>query len=51
MDPALTPVSDNETETLEMFTRSDSTRNAVEHARKVAHLTGARARIKTEAVN
>jgi hypothetical protein len=52
MDPALTPVSDDETETLEMFTRNDGTRNAVEHARKVAHLTGtgARAGLKTEAV-
>jgi hypothetical protein len=52
IDPALTPVSDDETETLEMFTRNDGTRNAVEHARKVAHLTGtgAGAGLKTEAV-
>jgi hypothetical protein len=49
MDPALTPVTDTETETLEMFTRNDGTRNAVEHARKVAHLTGADMRSKTEA--
>ena len=49
MDPALTPVTDTETETLQMFTRSDGTRNAVEHARKVAHLTGADARSKTAA--
>jgi hypothetical protein len=38
-DPALTPVTDTETETLEMFTRNDVTRNAVDHARKVARLT------------
>ena len=38
-DPALTPVTETETGTLEMFTRTDSTRNAVEHARKVARLT------------
>jgi hypothetical protein len=40
-DPALTPVTETETDTLEMFTRTDSTRNAVEHARKVARLTRA----------
>jgi hypothetical protein len=32
-----------------MFTRNDGTRNAVEHARKVAHLTGAGARVEAEA--
>ena len=48
-DLALTPVTDTETDTLEMFTRTDSTRNAVEHARKIAHLTGADARVVTAA--
>ena len=48
-DLALKPVTDTETDTLEMFTRTDSTRNAVEHARKIAYLTGADARVVTEA--
>jgi hypothetical protein len=48
-DLALTPVTDSETDTLEMFTRTDSTRNAVEHARKIAQLTGADARAVTVA--
>ena len=48
-DLALKPVTDPETDTLEMFTRTDSTRNAVEHARKIAYLTGADARVVTEA--
>jgi hypothetical protein len=40
-DQALTPVSDEETETLELFTHSNAAREAVAHAHKVAHLTGA----------
>jgi hypothetical protein len=42
-DEAMTPVSDEETEKLELFTHSDTARQAVEHAHKVAHLTGATA--------
>ena len=40
MDQALTPVSEGETQSLELFTHTDDARHAVEHARKVAHLTG-----------
>ncbi|HEX2134568.1 MAG TPA: radical SAM protein [Microvirga sp.] len=43
-DQALTPVRDDEEETLALFTHSDAARKAVEHARKVAHLTGANSR-------
>ena len=39
-DQALTPVTEGEEETLALFTHSDAARHAVEHARKVAHLTG-----------
>ena len=39
-DQALTAVADDEEETLALFTHSDAARHAVEHARKVAHLTG-----------
>jgi hypothetical protein len=39
MDQALTPVSEGETQSLELFTHTDDARHAVEHARKVAHLT------------
>jgi hypothetical protein len=42
MDQALTPVSDEEEETLALFTHSEAARGAVEHARKVAKLTGPR---------
>ena len=38
-DQALTEVTDDETESLELFTHTDDARHAVEHARKVAHLT------------
>ena len=38
---ATTPVSKDEVETLESFTHSDAARQAVEHARKIAHLTAA----------
>jgi hypothetical protein len=38
-DQALTDVTDDETESLELFTHTDDARHAVEHARKVAHLT------------
>jgi radical SAM superfamily enzyme YgiQ (UPF0313 family) len=40
-DQALTPVTDDEEETLALFTHSEAARKAVEHARKIAHLTGA----------
>jgi len=40
-DQALNPVCDDETERLELFTHSDAARQAVEHAHKIAHLTGA----------
>ena len=43
-DQALTPVTDDEEETLALFTHSDTARQAVEHARKVAQLTGANSR-------
>jgi hypothetical protein len=39
-DLALTPVLDNETEALEMFTHSEAARDAVAHIRKVDALTG-----------
>ena len=39
MDRALTPVEDDETETLEMFTHNEGARNEVAHTRKVAALT------------
>ena len=41
-DQALTPVTEGEEETLALFTHSDAARHAVDHARKVAHLTGPR---------
>jgi hypothetical protein len=41
MDQAMTPVTDDETERLELFTHSDAARQAVAQARKVAALTGA----------
>jgi hypothetical protein len=39
-DVALTPVTEHDTETLALFTHNDSARHAVDHARKVAALTG-----------
>ena len=41
-DAALTAATDDETETLELFTHSDAARQSVKHARKIAELTGAR---------
>jgi hypothetical protein len=38
-DLALTPVSDDETETLEMFTQTEAARDSVAHVRKVDELT------------
>jgi hypothetical protein len=39
-DQAMTPVSDGDTQTLELFTHNQSAREAVDHARKVKTLTG-----------
>ena len=47
-DQALTPVTDGEEETLALFTHSDAARHAVDHARKVAELTGATGRRETD---
>ena len=44
IDQALTAVTDEETETLELFTHTDAARQSVKHARKIAELTGAVAR-------
>jgi hypothetical protein len=41
VDQALTPVSDDETEKLELFTHSEAARESVKHVQKVARLTGA----------
>jgi len=38
-DRAMTPVSDEETQTLELFTHNRSARDAVDHARKIKTLT------------
>jgi radical SAM superfamily enzyme YgiQ (UPF0313 family) len=40
-DLAMTPVSEDETQTLELFTHNKSAREAVDHARKIKTLTGA----------
>ena len=40
-DQAMTPVSEGDTETLELFTHNKSAREAVDHARKVKTLTAA----------
>jgi hypothetical protein len=42
-DQALADVTEDETQSLELFTHSDDARHAVNHARKIARLTGARA--------
>jgi hypothetical protein len=39
-DQAMTPVTDDETQTFELFTHNKSAREAVDHARKVKQLTG-----------
>jgi hypothetical protein len=41
IDQALTPVSDDEAEKLELFTHSDAARQAVAHAHKIDELTHA----------
>jgi hypothetical protein len=40
-DLAMTPVTEGETEKLELFTHSDAARQAVAHAHKIEQLTGA----------
>jgi hypothetical protein len=42
MDQALTPVSDDGDETLDLLTKTTGARAAVAHAKKIAVLTGAR---------
>jgi hypothetical protein len=39
-DQAMTPISEDETQTLELFTHNKSAREAVDHARKIKILTG-----------
>ena len=48
MDQALTPVSDDETEKLDLFTHSDTARQAVAHAHKIEQLTGAHSAARAE---
>src|ERR1700730_3876839 len=48
-DQALADVTDDETELLELFTHSTDARQAVEHARRVAQLTGAQAHAPSHA--
>jgi radical SAM superfamily enzyme YgiQ (UPF0313 family) len=48
-DLAMTPVTEDETETLELFTHNKSAREAVDHARKIKTLTGAAAAAETAA--
>jgi radical SAM superfamily enzyme YgiQ (UPF0313 family) len=43
VDQALTPVTEDETEKLELFTHSEAARESVKHVQKVARLTGAAA--------
>ena len=43
MDQALTPVSDNDDETLDLLTKTGGGRAAVAHVKKIAELTGVRA--------
>ena len=42
MDQALTPVSDDEDETLDLLTKTTGARAAVAHVKKIAELTGGR---------
>lgn len=42
IDQALTPVSDDEDETLDLFTKTTGARAAVAHVKKIAELTGVR---------
>ena len=55
IDQALMPVTEDETETLEMFTHNEGARSEVVHTRKIAALThgdaGARAAAVTQRVH
>ena len=42
MDPALTPVSDDGDETLDLLTKTTGARATVAHVKKIAGLTGVR---------
>ena len=42
MDQALTPVGDDEDETLDLFTKTAGAQAAVAHIKKIAELTAAR---------
>jgi hypothetical protein len=48
-DVAMTPVTEGETEKLELFTHSDAARQAVAHAHKIEQLTGAHKAAKAAA--
>ncbi len=48
-DQALAQVTDDETELLELFTHSNDARHAVEHARKISHLTDPQSRAQEPA--
>jgi hypothetical protein len=48
-DQSLSDVTDDETQSLELFTHTDDARHAVEHARKVAQLTTAANRVLAHA--
>jgi Radical SAM superfamily len=47
-DQAMAPVSEEETATLELFTHNAAAREAVEHAHKIARLTGAKEDIRAQ---
>jgi hypothetical protein len=49
IDAALAPVTDDETETLEMFTHTEGARNEVVRTRKIAELTSGAGRSLTDA--
>jgi radical SAM superfamily enzyme YgiQ (UPF0313 family) len=48
-DLAMTPVTDDETERLELFTHSDAARDAVAHVHKIEQLTGTNRHTRAEA--
>jgi Radical SAM superfamily len=48
-DLAMTPVTEDETERLELFTHSDAARDAVAHAHKIEQLTGTNRQTRAEA--
>jgi hypothetical protein len=48
-DLAMTPVTEDETERLELFTHSDAAREAVAHVHKIEQLTGTNRPARAEA--